>query len=175
MNRASPAPRSKASPKTPPTASWPRSSGMPCSACRASSSTRPINTADSMIGHKSERYSAFRLGRGAARRSRQSARSRLTGLLFAAQPLDSTSSAARSALHAMWRDAPKHLSPNAGWPEAALAAALDIKLGGPRSYDGRTVDLPWMGDGRADLTRDDIRRGLKLYGRAMTSCCSLWR
>jgi adenosylcobinamide-phosphate synthase len=61
------------------------------------------------------------------------------------------------------RDAPKHRSPNAGWQEAALAGALDYALAGPRVYPGETVDDPWMGDGRADLTPQDVRAGLRLY------------
>ncbi len=68
----------------------------------------------------------------------------------------------------MWRDAPRHQSPNAGWPESALAAGLGVKFGGPRTYEGRRVDLPWMGEGRAILNRDDIRKGLRLYATAMT-------
>jgi adenosylcobinamide-phosphate synthase len=67
----------------------------------------------------------------------------------------------------MRRDAPKHQSPNAGWPEAAMAAALGLRLGGPRSYQGDTVDLPWMGEGRTDLTRADIKSGVKLMQKAM--------
>jgi adenosylcobinamide-phosphate synthase len=67
----------------------------------------------------------------------------------------------------MRRDAPKHQSPNAGWPEAAMAAALGLRFGGPRSYQGETVDLPWMGEGRTALTRADIMRGIKLMQRAM--------
>ena len=68
----------------------------------------------------------------------------------------------------MWRDASKHQSPNAGWPESALAASLAVKFGGPRSYDDVLVDLPWLGDGREVLTRDDISKGLRLYATAMT-------
>ena len=67
----------------------------------------------------------------------------------------------------MRRDAPKHQSPNAGWPEAAMAAALGLRLGGPRSYQGESVELPWMGEGRTTLTRADIIKGVKLMTRAM--------
>ena len=67
----------------------------------------------------------------------------------------------------MQRDAPKHQSPNAGWPEAAMAAALGLRFGGPRSYNGEMVDLPYMGDGRDSITRDDIQRGLRVLSRAM--------
>lgn len=125
---------------------------------------KAINTADSMIGHKSERYLHF--GWAAARLDDvvNLPCSRLTGLLFVA-----VSSRRRQALEVMLRDAPKHQSPNAGWPEAALAGALGIRLGGPRAYDGELIALPSMGDGRALLDRNDIRRGLRLYGWAMTA------
>ncbi len=129
---------------------------------------KAINTADSMIGHKSERYVNF--GWAAARLDDlvNLPASRLTGLLFAAAAAWNDSERGKLALQAMWRDAPKHQSPNAGWPESALAASLGVKFGGPRSYDGSRVDLPWMGQGRETLNRDDIRKGLRLYGTAMT-------
>ena len=88
--------------------------------------------------------------------------------LFAAAAAWNDKERGKIALQAMWRDAPKHQSPNAGWPESALAASLGVKFGGPRSYDGSRVDLPWMGEGRETLNRDDIRKGLRLYGTAMT-------
>ena len=127
-----------------------------------------INTADSMIGHKSERYIYF--GWAAARLDDlvNLPASRLTGLLFAGAAAWIDKERGKIALQAMWRDAPKHNSPNAGWPESALAASLGVKFGGPRSYEGSQVDLPWMGEGREILYRDDIRKGLRLYGRALT-------
>jgi adenosylcobinamide-phosphate synthase len=129
---------------------------------------KAINTADSMIGHKSERYIYF--GWASARLDDliNLPASRLTALLFAAAATWNDKERGKIALHAMWRDAPKHQSPNAGWPESALAASLGVKFGGPRSYDGSRVDLPWMGEGRETLNRDDIRKGLRLYGTAMT-------
>lgn len=129
---------------------------------------KAINTADSMIGHKSERYIYF--GWAAARLDDlvNLPASRLTGLLIAAAATWNDKERGKIALHAMWRDAPKHQSPNAGWPESALAASLGVKFGGPRSYDGSRVNLPWMGKGRETLNRDDIRKGLRLYGTAMT-------
>lgn len=129
---------------------------------------KAINTADSMIGHKSERYIYF--GWAAARLDDliNLPASRLTGLLFAAAAAWNDKERGKIALQAMWRDAPKHQSPNAGWPESALAASLGVKFGGPRSYDGSRVNLPWMGEGRETLNRDDIRKGLRLYGTAMT-------
>jgi adenosylcobinamide-phosphate synthase len=128
---------------------------------------KAINTADSMIGHRTIRYADF--GWAAARLDDlvNLPASRLTGLLFAAAASFTHKERGKAALEAMWRDAGRHVSPNAGWPESALAGALDIRLGGPRHKDGAIVDLPRMGNGRADLTRDDIRRGLRLYRRAL--------
>jgi len=69
-----------------------------------------------------------------------------------------------SARQAVWRDAKKHRSPNAGWPEAAMAGALGLALAGPRSYGGIMVDDVFMGEGgRRDVDSGDIRRALKLY------------
>ena len=129
---------------------------------------KAINTADSMIGHKSERYIYF--GWASARLDDliNLPASRLTGLLFAAAAAWNDRERGKIAVRAMWRDAPKHQSPNAGWPESALAASLGVKFGGPRSYDGSRVNLPWMGEGRETLNRDDIRKGLRLYATAMT-------
>ena len=127
-----------------------------------------VNTADSMIGHKSERFIHF--GWFAARLDdlMNWIPARLTALLFALAAALTSPSAGARALHAMWRDARRHVSPNAGWPEAAMAGALDVALGGPRAYGGRVVELAWMGDGRERLTREDIRKALSLYGQMLT-------
>jgi adenosylcobinamide-phosphate synthase len=124
---------------------------------------KAISTADSMIGHRSEKYLQF--GWAAARLDDlvNLPASRLTGLLFAAcQP-----GTARQVIAVMRRDAPHHQSPNAGWPEAAMAAALGLRFGGPRSYDGEVLHLPYMGEGRSEMDRSDIKRGLALFSRAM--------
>ena len=124
---------------------------------------KAINTADSMIGHRNEKYQWF--GWAAARLDDvvNLPASRLTGYLFAA----AEPSRFKDIVKVMQRDAPKHQSPNAGWPEAAMAAALGLRFGGPRSYNGEMVDLPYMGDGRDSITRDDIQRGLRVLSRAM--------
>lgn len=129
---------------------------------------KAINTADSMIGHKSPRHLAF--GWAAARLDDlvNLPCSRLTGLLFALAALPSGWQCTKDALTAMMRDAHRHVSPNAGWPESSLAGALGLSLGGPRAYQGRHVDLARMGNGRDELTADDIRKGLSLYGFALT-------
>jgi adenosylcobinamide-phosphate synthase len=129
---------------------------------------KAINTADSMIGHKSERYIYFGWATARLDDLVNLPASRLTGFLFAAAAAWNDRERGKIAVQAMWRDAPKHQSPNAGWPESALAASLGVKFGGPRSYDGSRVNLPWMGEGRETLNRDDIRKGLRLYGTAMT-------
>lgn len=134
---------------------------------------KAINTTDSMIGHRSERYIYF--GWAAARLDDfiNLPASRITGLLFVGAAAWNDSERGKLAMQAMSRDASKHQSPNAGWPESALAASLGVKFGGPRSYAGTRVDLPWMGEGREILNRDDIRKGLRLYGTAMTFLFSL--
>jgi adenosylcobinamide-phosphate synthase len=128
---------------------------------------KAINTADSMIGHKSEKYLNF--GWAAARLDDlvNLPASRLTGLMFAAAALLTSKENAHAALISMWRDSAKHQSPNAGWPEAALAGALNVRFGGPRHYDGNLVDLPYMGDGTHEIMPADIGRGLELYDRAL--------
>ena len=134
---------------------------------------KAINTADSMIGHKSPRYLEF--GWASARLDDlvNLPAARLTGLLLAAAALFSSRDHAKAALTAMRRDAHRHVSPNAGWPESALAGALGIRLGGPRSYGGRHVELAAMGDGRSELDSSDIRAGLSLYGRALSLLTAL--
>ncbi len=123
---------------------------------------KAINTLDSMIGHRNERHEAF--GWAAARIDDVAnlVPARLTGLLFAL-----TSSRPREALAVMWRDASHHRSPNAGWPEAALAGALSIRLSGPRVYGNMVADEPWVNDGAPDATPKDITRGLASYRFAM--------
>ncbi|MEN3151111.1 adenosylcobinamide-phosphate synthase CbiB [Neorhizobium sp. IRAMC:178] len=124
---------------------------------------KAANTADSMIGHKSPRYEAF--GWAAARFDDliNLPASRLSALLFvvAAGFIDRASPG--NAIRAVRRDARHHRSPNAGWPEAAMAGALGIALAGPRSYGGQMIEARFMGEGgRSELNYDDIRRALKL-------------
>ena len=66
----------------------------------------------------------------------------------------------------MCRDAAKHASPNAGYPEAAMAGALGVALGGPRTYAGSQFVGTWLGDGRRDAAAKDIRAALRLYATA---------
>jgi adenosylcobinamide-phosphate synthase len=127
---------------------------------------KAINTADSMIGHRSERHRDF--GKTAAQLDDilNLPASRLAALLIVAAAAMSKNTSAVAAWTATWRDGPKHISPNAGYPEAAMAGALGLSLGGPRSYEGADVDGAWMGEGRRELGVTDIRAALDLYTRA---------
>ncbi len=128
---------------------------------------KAVNTADSMIGHKSERYLNF--GWAAARLDDlvNLPASRLTGALFSLAALSHGSRAMHNAWNAMRRDAAKHNSPNAGWPESAMAGALGLQFGGPRSYGGEMLQLPTMGNGRTPQNAIDISEGLTLFRNAM--------
>lgn len=124
---------------------------------------KAANTADSMIGHRSPRHEAF--GWAAARFDDliNLPASRISGALFVAAAALVPGASPRNALAAIRRDARHHGSPNAGWPEAAMAGALGIALAGPRSYGGQMIEARFMGEGgRANLTSEDIRRALKL-------------
>lgn len=125
---------------------------------------KAINTADSMIGHRSERYRAF--GWAAARLDDlvNLPASRLTALLLVAAAALVPGASPGAAVRAVARDAGRHRSPNAGWPEAAMAGALGLSLAGPRSYGGVVVEDAVMGaGGRRALGAADIRRALRLY------------
>jgi adenosylcobinamide-phosphate synthase len=132
---------------------------------------KAINTADSMIGHRTPRHLAFGWASARVDDLVNLPASRLTALLLlAAAALDREADSA-SAWRAVRHDAPRHRSPNAGWPEAAMAGALGLRLAGPRTYGDVRVEDGWMGDGRAEATAADIRRALRLYRRA---CWLLW-
>jgi adenosylcobinamide-phosphate synthase len=124
---------------------------------------KAINTADSMIGHRSPRYESF--GWAAARLDDlvNLIPARLSGLLIAiVAPVAHGS--VRTSFNAMIRDARKHRSPNAGWPESAMAGALGIALAGPRTYAEGTVDDPFLNAAaRRDVTADDIGRALDVF------------
>ncbi len=126
---------------------------------------KAINTADSMIGHKTERHQAFGWASARCDDVVNLPASRLTAvwLVLAAIPLGLSPA---GALRTISRDAAHHRSPNAGWPEAAMAGALRIRLSGPRVYDGVRVEERWVGEGRSELTARDIRDALRLYRAA---------
>jgi adenosylcobinamide-phosphate synthase len=126
---------------------------------------KAINTADSMIGHRSDKYRAF--GWAAARLDDlvNLPASRLGALLLILAAFLLPGARPGAAFGAVERDAGRHRSPNAGWPEAAMAGALGLKLAGPRRYGDVWVEDHWMGGdaGRAEAGAGDIRRALRLY------------
>lgn len=127
---------------------------------------KAINTADSMIGHRTPRHEAF--GFAAARLDDlvNMPASRLSALLIIAAAALTNNASPSAAWRAVQRDAHRHRSPNAGYPEAAMAGALGLALAGPRVYDGICVEDAMMGDGRRHATAEDIRAALALYRRA---------
>jgi len=132
---------------------------------------KAVNTADSMIGHRTPRHAAF--GWAAARLDDlvNLPAARLAALLLIAAASCRSGARAGEAIRAVRRDARRHRSPNAGWPEAAMAGALGLSLAGPRRYGGVLADDHWMGDGRTEATPDDIDRALALY---RTACALLF-
>jgi adenosylcobinamide-phosphate synthase len=129
---------------------------------------KAINTLDSMIGHRSERHEAF--GWAAARIDDVAnfVPARVMGLLFAL-----TGPGPRDALLCMARDARHHRSRNAGWPEAAMAGAIGVRLCGPRSYHGELADEPWLNGSARDPAAADISRALEVYVRAMLTVAAV--
>lgn len=127
---------------------------------------KAINTADSMIGHRTERHEDF--GWAAARLDdlMNLPASRLAALLLIGGAYSTQGASPARAVDTVKRDASRHRSPNAGCPEAAMAGALGIAIAGPRTYEGVVVDDSWMGNGRSAVTAADIRAALSLYRRA---------
>jgi len=129
---------------------------------------KAINTLDSMIGHRNDRFEQF--GKVAARLDDlvNLIPARMTGLLFAA-----VSTAPLRATRVMLSDASRHRSPNAGWPEGAMAGTLNVRLSGPRVYGDRVADEPWLNASAPDPEARDLKRGLALYRRAMAAMVGL--
>jgi adenosylcobinamide-phosphate synthase len=127
---------------------------------------KAINTLDSMVGYRNERYEKF--GKFAARLD--DAANYIPARITAAVIIVLMSRPAFSILHSpfstvLLRQAKAHPSPNAGYPIAAMACALGIRLGGPTRYFGELKPKAWLGQGRSELEDGDIERALKLQGR----------
>ena len=120
-----------------------------------------VNTADSMIGYKTEKYLEF--GWASARFDDllnwlPARLSMLLIVVFAKRPVN---------FRAIVSEAKRHKSPNAGWPEAAMARAINVALAGPRSYDGQLQQLPWVNEtGRQTITADDVDAAVRILWRA---------
>lgn len=119
---------------------------------------KAINTADSLIGHREARWRAF--GWAAARTddALNLLPARIAAILICL--------CGGGGWRTMWRDAGRHASPNAGWPEAAMAGALGLSLAGPIAYDGVAHAKPWIGSGRREAAAPDISRALAIHARA---------
>lgn len=131
---------------------------------------KTINTADSMIGHKDERYMDFGWAAAKIDDLANYIPARLAALLLVV--------ASQNRKNSWWivrQDAHRHDSPNAGWPEAAMAGGLGLALAGDVSYEGQVHIKPFIGDGRRDADEKDIGRALALYKRAniMLVVCAL--
>ena len=123
---------------------------------------KAINTADSMVGHRDERFRDFGWASARADDLINLLPARLSGLLIAL--------AAMRGLRTMLRYARHHASPNGGWPEAAMAGAIGRKLGGPVSYDGEPAARAALGDGSPPLAANLVE-ALQIYRRG---CLLLW-
>ena len=129
---------------------------------------KTVNTADSMIAHKTPRHRAFGWATARCDDLINLIPARIAGFLIVASCFVLSGARGADAFRAMMRDAAKHRSPNAGWQEAALAGALGVGLAGPRRYAGVVVEDHWMNlGGRRAATVDDVRKALRLY---VTAC-----
>jgi adenosylcobinamide-phosphate synthase len=127
---------------------------------------KAVNTADSMIGHLTPRHTAFGWASAKLDDLLNLPASRLAAAWLILAALLDKGASARDALATVRNDAAHHRSPNAGWTEAAIAGALDLKLSGPRSYHGKLTEDAWIGEGRSEATANDIRHALRLYRSA---------
>lgn len=123
---------------------------------------KAVNTLDSMIGYRTPRHAAFGWASARIDDLANFIPARITGFLFAL-----CSKHPRHALNIMIEDAHHHRSPNAGWPEAAFAGALGIRLSGPRTYGTTRTDDPWVNKTCPDPTAADFASGLALYRRSL--------
>ena len=125
---------------------------------------KAVNTMDSMIGYRTPRHDAF--GRTAARLDdvMNYVPARIAAALIVLASVFVPRGRPASAFRVMARDGGQHRSPNAGWPEAAMAGALGVALSGPRSYQGKMTAQPWVGgEFSAQIGTGEIRRGLYLF------------
>jgi adenosylcobinamide-phosphate synthase len=124
---------------------------------------KTVNTLDSMIGHRNERYREFGMVSARCDDLLNLIPARLSGAIIALAAALVPEARPNQALTVMLRDARHHRSPNAGWPEAAMAGALGLSLAGPRNYPGLVVNDRWIGDGRPQAEAADIGRALRVF------------
>jgi adenosylcobinamide-phosphate synthase len=127
---------------------------------------KTVNTLDSMVGYRNDKYRAFGWASARLDDALNLIPARLAGMIIATAALFAAKGNPVRSVRTMITDARHHKSPNSGWPEAAMAGALDLALGGPRKYPGLVVDEKWIGRGRARATVADIDRALHLFSAA---------
>lgn len=134
---------------------------------------KTINTLDSMWGYRNPRFLYF--GRCAARLDDLAnyLPARLAAGLLLLAGLSKKNACVRDGGRVLWRDAGKHPSPNAGYPESAMAGLAGLRFGGPRQYPGGVTEDVWLGDGRTDWCADDLAFCLGLYRRAIVLLAAL--
>jgi adenosylcobinamide-phosphate synthase len=125
-----------------------------------------VRTMDTLIGQRTPGYRAFGFAAARLDDALTLIPARLAGLLVVAAAVFVPKAHPGRALAVMVRDAGKHPSLNAGWPQGAMAGALDLALAGPRRYARQTVNQPWIGTGSARVTTLDMSRALYLYAVA---------
>jgi adenosylcobinamide-phosphate synthase len=126
---------------------------------------KSINTLDSMVGYRNERYLRFGWASARADDLANWLPARLTWLLVSLAAL-LTGKQGGAALRTGWRDGGKHPSPNAGWPEAAMAGALGVQLGGASTYSGKPSEKPLLGDAGEPLTLEKTQQAIRLMQMA---------
>ena len=127
---------------------------------------KAVNTMDSMLGYRNERYLAFGWASARLDDAANLIPARISGMLLTSAAALVPETDASRGFRTMLRDARLHRSPNAGWPEAAMAGALGLSLAGPRRYPGLVVNDPWIGSGTARATARDVARALSLFAVA---------
>ncbi|MCL4163543.1 UNVERIFIED_CONTAM: hypothetical protein GTU68_022834 [Idotea baltica] len=121
-----------------------------------------INTADSMVGNKSERYIHFGWASAKIDDLVNFIPARITAVIFILSSALTKCGSAKNGFKVAMRDSGLHASPNAGWPESTMAGILNVKLGGPRTYkNGSTKDAAWLGDG-VEINGDDLNKAIKI-------------
>jgi adenosylcobinamide-phosphate synthase len=115
-----------------------------------------VNTLDSMIGYKTDRYRDFGCWAAHIDDIANYIPARLTALLMI------LSTGRLGLLRFVWKNGRNHASPNSGYPEAALAAILDCRFGGPHYYFGELFDKPYIGTNDRSLTTDDMKTAVRI-------------
>ena len=134
---------------------------------------KAVNTLDSMVGYKHEKYRAIGMVSARLDDVANFLPARLSWLLLSLAAVLCREDGAR-ALRTGWRDRYQHSSPNCAWPEATVAGALGIRLGGPNDYFGQRVEKPWIGDAVRDIAVDDISRTIRLMWVASSLALALF-